>query len=434
MLENDSLSGNTSSDINVKKSEETKKIASYEIVKELGRGGMGKVFKASRKGKFFAIKVLLGSEYSEDEREVKRFLREAMGLGKLKHENIVQAYDIGKTDYHYLVMEYIDGEKLSSFIEKNYSFENIAKTMVKICNAVQYAHDNKVIHRDLKPENILVDKKGEPKVMDFGIAKFLECSTMTMDGVSMGTIGYMSPEQARGEREVDERSDVYSMGSILYKLLTGERPFEDSSHMMLVGTISDQLPKPVVEIKAGVPKELEKICMKALQKLKENRYQSAKKMAEELEKCLEDLKTGTYIKSSFIEICSKKLANGKLNLGGTNVKNKDLIVLEGNLDLEQFWLNNTKISNEGLKFLTGLTGLKVLWLNNTKINNEGLKFLAGLSGLQRLSLYKTEISNEGLQHLVGLSRLKELWLHKTRITKEGVEKLQKALPNCKIKW
>ncbi len=265
----------------------------YRLDALLGEGGMGCVYRATRLliGDSVAIKIL-HTETMHDPNAIERFRREAQAAARLKHPNVVAIYDfgVGAADSVYLVMELADGEDLRALIERRgkLSLSLASELLDQICSALDEAHQRDIVHRDLKPENILVRSTGNGyrvKVLDFGIAKLRDLSTtsatLTQAGTVIGTPAYMSPEQCRG-REVDSRSDIYSLGIILYEMLTGSVPFYARHSAEVVALHVSELPPPPSARNPSIPQAVESVVMRALQKKPEARQQSAGEFAKEL--------------------------------------------------------------------------------------------------------------------------------------------------------
>ncbi|MEK7482812.1 MAG: protein kinase [Planctomycetota bacterium] len=263
--------------------------AHYEIVKEVGRGGMGIVYQVlnTKDGETYALKVLNNDDQVNQERLI-RFKREARAMSQLNHPHIVRVYEFGNFEGQcYFTMDLIEGESVDQWIEKKKKIpEPIAiEMMIKITEAVDYAHKKDIVHRDLKPENILVDSSGEPYLMDFGLAKIqnLEESRLTQSGLAVGTPAFMSPEQALGELEnVDKNSDVFALGTILYNMLVGKPPFSGSSPVAVMKKIISTDPIFPRKINTRLSRGVESIIMKALEKEKSKRYQDAEVMNRDL--------------------------------------------------------------------------------------------------------------------------------------------------------
>lgn len=259
--------------------------AHYKVVQSLGQGAMGKVYKAldMKLNRMVAIKVLLGQQ-SQNQNDIhQRFQNEALSMSKVQHRNIAQIYEVGtQNNMAFFAMEYIDGGDLKSYTrKKKLSVLKIVKLVAQIAEGISCAHQNHIIHRDLKPQNILVDGN-TPKIIDFGLAKIKNEETgVTRSGSIVGTLDYMSPEQVQGEK-LDQRADIYSLGVILYELLTGRVPFKASSSVNLIFQITRTNPQPPSQIKRKVPQDLENICLKALEKKPQNRYKTAKEFAKDL--------------------------------------------------------------------------------------------------------------------------------------------------------
>jgi serine/threonine-protein kinase len=267
------------------------KIAHFEIEEFLGEGSFGTVYKAwdTELQRHVALKVPREGRVTKD--TSKQFLREARAAAGIKHTNVVGIYEMGQHgDGYYIAAELIDGISLSDYL-RNHAFEHAAaaQLVIKVLRGVQTFHDKGIIHRDLKPGNILLDGQNEPHISDFGLARSDDQAdlTVTHSGKIVGTLLYMSPEQARGEAKLTPRSDIYAVGVVLYEMLTGQRPFKStSSRTLLYSILTDPPPSPRKVCKT-IPRDLETICLKAMEKDPLRRYASASKMADDLQLFLE---------------------------------------------------------------------------------------------------------------------------------------------------
>lgn len=258
----------------------------YVLLKELGRGGMGVVFRAwdTALQRPVAIKFLLGE--GQNPTDIQRFLREAQTAGSLNHPNIIATLDAGEIEGRYFIaMHYVDGHSLHG---RRLPLRRALEVLRTAALAVDHAHENGIIHRDLKPHNIMVDQKGKPFVMDFGLARAVTGnSQLTQSGMVMGTPSYMAPEQAQGDtKRMGKRLDVYALGATLYELLTGRPPFDGKSPLDVMMKVVRQDPTPVRRLAPSVPAEVEVICEKAMEKDPARRYASAKALADDLNRFL----------------------------------------------------------------------------------------------------------------------------------------------------
>ncbi|MCL5057342.1 MAG: Stk1 family PASTA domain-containing Ser/Thr kinase [Actinobacteria bacterium] len=261
----------------------------YEIIEQLGGGGMAIVYKGRDTilNRLVTIK-LLRPDYTSDEDFVRRFRREAQSVASLSHPNIVSIYDVGREkDMDYLVMEYVDGEDLRSIIKREGPLEPPTAVRIarQICDALDHAHENNIVHRDVKPHNILITKSGRAKLTDFGIAREASAATMTTSDTIVGSVHYLSPEQARGEAP-DFRSDIYSLGVVLYEMLAGGLPFTGDTPISIALKHVQSCPDPISKRNPAITESLELAVMKALNKEPEKRYQSAREMSFRLEESL----------------------------------------------------------------------------------------------------------------------------------------------------
>ena len=264
-------------------------IPGYELISELGRGAMGVVYKARqvRADRIVALKLMINLERARPQ-DIKRFTVEAQSSARLHHPNIIQVYEVGQSGQSpYFTQEFASGGTLAKKISKQLlSHVDTARMMLCLANAVAYAHSRQIVHRDLKPLNILLDEHGEPKVADFGLARRMEDqSHLTQDGTILGTPSYMAPEQASGNSNaIGPLSDVYALGAILYELLTGRPPFKGATVWEVIQQVRSADPAPPSQLQSGLPADLETICLKCLQKDPARRYESAKHLAEDIQR------------------------------------------------------------------------------------------------------------------------------------------------------
>jgi tetratricopeptide (TPR) repeat protein/TolB-like protein/tRNA A-37 threonylcarbamoyl transferase component Bud32 len=259
----------------------------YQIVEELGRGGMGKVYKAYDKEIEAKIALkLIKPEITADKNTIERFRNELRIARDISHKNICRMYDLGREGSRYFItMEYVSGEDLKNMIRMSgqLSVGTAVSIAKQVCEGLAEAHGHGVIHRDLKPSNIMIDRNGNVRIMDFGIARSIKAKGITGAGVMIGTPEYMSPEQVEG-KEVDQRADIYSLGIILYEMLTGRVPFEGDTPFTVGVKHKSEIPKDPKEVNANIPDDLSSLTLRCLEKEKEKRYQSAEELRTELEK------------------------------------------------------------------------------------------------------------------------------------------------------
>ncbi|KPL01948.1 MAG: hypothetical protein AMJ90_07225, partial [candidate division Zixibacteria bacterium SM23_73_2] len=273
-----------------------KNISHYKILEKLGEGGMGVVYKAqdTKLDRVVAIKFL-PQQLTSDTVEKERFSHEAKAASALNHPNIPTIHQIDEFQGQmFIVMEYCEGKTLKEIIETEIlSVKKVLDIGIQICEGLNAAHQKEIIHRDIKSENIIIARDGKTKIMDFGLAKLKGATTITKTGSTLGTAGYMSPEQACGE-EVDPRSDIFSFGVVLYEMITGQLPFKGEHEAAIIYSIINETPEPLARYKADVPEGLQRIVDKALAKNKEERYQHVDDLLADLRverKSLEYVKT-----------------------------------------------------------------------------------------------------------------------------------------------
>ncbi len=259
----------------------------YQVIEELGKGGMGKVYRVEDKKikEEIALK-LIKPEIAADENTIERFSNELKFARKISHRNVCRMYDLSEEEgTHYITMEYVPGEDLKSFIRRSGQL-TISKAIFiakQVCEGLAEAHRLGVVHRDLKPQNIMIDREGNARIMDFGIARSLEAKGITEAGVMIGTPQYMSPEQVEG-KEVDGRSDIYSLGVILYEMVTGRVPFEGDTPLSIAVKHKTESPTDPREVNAQIPEMLSRLILKCMEKDKGKRYQGAMEVLSELSK------------------------------------------------------------------------------------------------------------------------------------------------------
>jgi len=281
----------------------------YTIIEELGRGGMGVVYKAedTRLKRTVALKFL-PSELTRVPDVRERFTREAQAAAALDHPNICTVYEFDQADEtSFISMAYIEGQSLKKKIESGpLELEEAMRIATQVAEGLQEAHKKGVVHRDIKSANIMVTDRGQVKIMDFGLARVTESTLVTQEGMTMGTVTYMSPEQARGEK-VDHRTDIWSLGVVLYEMLTGKLPFRGEHEQAIVYAIRKDKPEPITDIKHDIPVSIEQVVSKALEKDPDKRYQ----LVDELLDDLKSISAGIIPEEIRTRIKKEKLRKGK---------------------------------------------------------------------------------------------------------------------------
>jgi len=263
----------------------------YELLEKIGEGGMGTVYKAKCHllNRFVAVKILK-AELSNDEEFVTRFKREATSIAKLSHPNIVGVHDVGtENGINFIIMEYINGRTLKQVIKENgrLNSELTLDIVFQVAKALECAHNNNIIHRDIKPDNIMITKDNMVKVMDFGIAKVADSRTVTNSNKVMGTAHYFSPEQAKGNF-VDFRTDIYSLGIVMYEMATGRVPYNAESTISIAMMHIQKPVTPPKEIIKDIPENINQVILKAMEKEPIKRYQTASGMGEDIKSIKEN--------------------------------------------------------------------------------------------------------------------------------------------------
>jgi len=269
-------------------------VSHYRIVEKIGAGGMGEVYLAedTKLKRKVALKFLPSHLCQEDDCR-RRFTREAQAVAKLSHPNVVTIYDVSEFQRRpFFGMEYVEGKSLKDYASpKELSIEHILELGIQICEGLQDAHGKGVTHRDIKPSNILIDSHGRARIVDFGLASVVGVDQLTKTGSTLGTIGYMSPEQVQG-KDVDHRSDLFSLGVVLYEMITKQNPFKRDSEAATLKAVSDDLLEPLARYKSGLPEGLQGIIDKALEKDIRTRYQHADGMLSDLVRVKRSLESG----------------------------------------------------------------------------------------------------------------------------------------------
>ncbi|HSG42011.1 MAG TPA: serine/threonine-protein kinase [Anaerolineales bacterium] len=283
-------------------------IGRYQILEKLGEGGMATVYKAydTRLERNVAAKVLRTEMFSPVllKEVLQRFEREAKSLAKLSHPNIVNILDYGEhLKIPYLIMEFLPGGTLKQQLGQAIPWQEAVRMILPVANGLSYAHQNGIIHRDVKPSNILLQATKSAVLTDFGIAKLLEGvegQTLTGSGVGVGTPEYMAPEQGVGAHEIDARADIYSLGIVLYEIVTGRKPYvADTPMAVVLKQMTDPLPRPT-EFVPDLPENIEHILLKALAKDPEDRYQSMDELVKALKKTTRDVITPPEIPADMV--------------------------------------------------------------------------------------------------------------------------------------
>ena len=300
----------------------------YELLEKIGDGGMAVVYKGKDRllNRFIAIKILR-PEFTKDATFVENFKRESQAAAGLTHPNIVGVYDVGREgNINYIVMELIEGRTLNDIIEDEapMDYKKVIDISKQVASALKVAHKNKIIHRDVKPHNIMITNDGIVKLADFGIARAVNDATLSTGSKIVGSVHYFSPEQARGNY-VDERSDIYSLGIVMYEMLTGRVPFDGENPVTVALKHINEEITPPSELVAGIPPALERCVMKATSKYQTNRYSSAEELIEELDNIsfVTDVAgTSVFASSDVIEKNRKRMAAEAAEEEAAEVKRK----------------------------------------------------------------------------------------------------------------
>ncbi|CAN5319477.1 hypothetical protein BH20ACI1_BH20ACI1_18570 [soil metagenome] len=415
--------------IEPKNLEAGKSFGHYEIMKKIGAGGMGEVYLAEDKklDRKVAVKIL-NEKFAKHESNLHRFIKEAKAASALNHPNILVIHEIGETeDANYIVSEFIEGETLREVIKKSpLKLSEILEISTQIANALVAAHHAKIIHRDIKPENIIIRPDGFVKILDFGLAKLVEQKAVgfedetvkqnqTAKGVILGTVNYMSPEQAKGEK-VDARTDIFSFGVTLYEMIAGRTPFAGDSMSETFANLINSEPHPLSRFTANVPDELQRIVAKTLRKKKDERYQTTKGLFADLKSLQRRLDFETEFSHDKSE--PSAVADGLTRRFTADVSNAQLQppATAGGSDLSK---SSAIIKNQKYIFVSGLVifliavisfGYYFYYSKTSSLSADGKKSLAVLPFINASQDANSEYLSDGITESIinNLSQLSGL--------------------------
>jgi serine/threonine protein kinase/Tfp pilus assembly protein PilF len=360
----------------------------YQIIEELGKGGMGKVFKVLDKEVNAKIALkLIKPEVASDKKTIERFRNELKTARDISHKNICRMYDLNKVEgSYYITMEYVSGEDLKSFIRRSKQLAigtaiSIAK---QVCDGLEEAHSMGVVHRDLKPSNIMIDKDGNARIMDFGIARSLSTKGITGAGVMIGTPEYMSPEQAEA-KDVDKLTDIYSFGVILHEMVTGQLPFEGDTPLAVALKHKSENPKDPKELNPQIPDDLSAIILKCLEKEKEDRFQSAEEIRSELERIEQGLPTSDRFVLKKKTLTSKEI---KVAFGSKKLLIPALVVWTAMIVGLILWHPWTKNKSSVLSAVSDKPSIAVLPFEDLSPDKDQEPFCDGLAEALNKALSK----------------------------------------------
>lgn len=364
----------------------------YSVIKKLGEGGKGIVFKCQDNtlGRVVAIKLIKGDAL--DAETYSRLMREAQTTAKLSHPNIMSIYDLISEDARFLmVIEYVEGKTLDSYISDSggkLSIQEVLRISAELCDALQYAHARGILHRDIKPENIMIDRNGVPKLMDFGLAKSFDSPGLTHAGTIVGTPAYLSPESALG-KEADARSDLYSLGCVIYQMVTGVPPFRSDDTLKLIYSHIHDTPAPPISLNPSVPKQINAIIMKLISKNPGDRFQTAKELNEAL-KSIRSIISGDGNDSMSREI----RADNSASISQVSILSQgSLIGMEGHIAKLREIVDLSVMGQGRSAMILGDTGL-----GKTRLSSE-VKDYAVLRGMRSITI-KCRENRKNIPHYV----------------------------------
>ena len=422
----------------------------YRLDRLLSEGGFGQVWRGFdlELQRPVAVKVPKPSRRFSAE-EIEQFVAEARKVARLRHPGVVAVHDICReSGGYFFVSDLIDGADLAGRLRTGLlPHDQAARLVAEVARILAYAHGQGLVHRDIKPANILLDGQGNPLLTDFGIAA-TEQELLQEPKRTLATLAYASPEEVSGQ-VIDARSDLWSLGVVLYELLSGRLPFDDPSPVALKDKILSHEPPPLPSLDAAIPKDLERICLKCLAKDPAQRYASAQELADELNAFLQPPQPkkrrllplgGVLVLTGIVGLAAywsrlhppterhpapaEKPELWRFNLDFTDTSDEGLKQFEGMADLGELRLTKTQVTDAGLVSLRGCTGLQFLDLHQTKITDAGLKHLEGLTELRHLGLSATAITDDGLKHLQGLKKLSHLNIDYTQVSDAGLDRLK----------
>lgn len=383
----------------------------YELIEKIGDGGMAVVYKAKDKllNRYIAIKILR-PEFTKDAAFVENFKRESQAAAALSHPNIVGVYDVGREgNINYIVMELINGRSLSDIIaeEAPMDYRRVINITRQVASALSVAHSNKIIHRDVKPQNIMITEDGTAKLADFGIAKAVNDATLSTGSKIIGSVHYFSPEQARGNY-VDERSDIYSLGIVMYEMLTGKVPFDgDNPVTVALKHINEEI-KPPSELVDGIPPQLERAVLKCANKFQTNRYASASELIEDLDNIefVTKIVGNTFFNQASVEIEKKRNDSenteenkAKKNGNKKNKKKKAIIISIVSIiiliPLIFFAGRSLGLFGGDMKVVPDLSGMTYEQAEKTA-EKDGFKLKKG-SGVYSVDVTKDRVAQQNLE-------------------------------------